>query len=149
MKKMNLLTFLAIIFLLTACSSSDSSNAAGAIKTMYKAALNHDVETFTRMVSDDVMDYYNPEDSMEDLRETINEAGGLAELKVLEISKDKLNEEMVKSFSEEFQNNWHFVVQDINQDEFLCWILVKGDRYYQVIYVEDLSQDEFLKESKK
>lgn len=142
MKKLLPVLFLSLL-LLVGCSGS---GPAQTVANLYKAAVDHDTETFVRIMShfeEDVIGY--EEEAMDDIASMAIDAGGIDKMNITEVNKNNIIDEASEFLTDEYGENWAVVSADLGDEVYFVWVLHELDGNYYVVSGDDLSKDEFLK----
>lgn len=145
MKKVLVVLASSLMFMLVGCSGGNG--AADTVKSMYKAAMDRDAETFAPIVSQ--MDGFegHEQEAMEEVAEMGFDAGGIEKMKIAEVKKDQLQSEVRDALNEEYGEDWSFVAAELGEEssEVFVWIMKEVDGKHYAVDADDLSPDEFLK----
>lgn len=131
-----------MLLLLGGCSSSNGPVTT--VENMYNAAVDRDIESFTKILSGfDGLSGYEQE-AMADLASDVIDLGGVSEMNITELEKDDLKDEFVDELNERF-NDWAIVSVELGEDYHYFWLLQKIDGEYYVIDGDDFKSEDVLK----
>ncbi|SDZ48831.1 hypothetical protein SAMN05421736_11481 [Evansella caseinilytica] len=142
--------FIILTLIISACSGEKAkqSSPEAAIKSLYTAALNNDLDTFTKIISNhEDFDSYYVQDALDAVKAHIVEYGGVSNLKITEIKRKDLLDEAAEDLDYWFGEDWSMVMEDYQDEDDLVhlWLLKKVDGLYYVIASEEFYKEEFLK----
>lgn len=147
MKKLLLIVAMAI--LLGACSNAGAtlrggSEAEKTVKKIYKAALEQDLDTFSRITSpiDGIEDEYD--EALAELAEIVHDEGGTEKLKFTEVKKEDIVDDAVEYCENTYENGWKVVMVSGDSYHFF-WLLDKVDGKYYAYEAGDWDFQEFFK----
>lgn len=105
---------LIFVFLLSACSSSSSSEQT--VKEWYEAALNQDIETFEQISSQYEKIRGRYVEASSDLAEIVHDLGGTENLEFKELNKGDIRKEVVGGLDSNYENGWTMVMVEPKKD---------------------------------
>ncbi|MHA6251524.1 hypothetical protein [Oceanobacillus sp. CAU 1775] len=139
MKKLIFILFLSI-FILTGCFNPI---AVSVIEDMYTAALMEEQEETLSYFSAEYLQEHSPDELSEELVEHVRYAGGIKLLNAVELTRNRLNEDIVAALEAAYDNNWYYVALDAGENEIMTWVIIKGSTQYEIVDGEKMTIDEY------
>lgn len=139
MKKISvLLIFLS--FILTGCLNPA---AVAIVENMYTEALMENDEAAASYFSTSYLETHPIEELAEELRVQVRYAEGVKLLNAIEVKQNRLNEDIVETLDETYQDEWHFIALDAPEDQIMTWIVLKTETKYEIVDGQLLAVEEY------
>lgn len=145
MKKL-LVLLLSIVVILTGCLNPASVRV---IEDMYTQALMEEEEAVATYFSDDILEEHPIEELTQELASHPRAVGGISLLNAAQLTRNRLQPDIVEELDEKYDEEWHFVVNDATEGEVMTWVLLKTPTQYLIVEGEKVSIEEYQEHIKK
>lgn len=139
MKRLSIVLLLSIL-LLTGCLNPISVSV---VEEMYTNALLENQENAAAYFTDEYLAENPPERLTEELAAHARSAGGVKSLNGIEVTKNRLNPELVKLYDEMFKDEWYYVAVQPDEKHIVAWIVLNKETQYEIAAGEKLTVKEY------
>lgn len=141
-----LLIIAGCVIMLSGCLNSV---AVKVVDDMYTNAIMEESETVEFYFSDEYFSQYPLDSLIEELASHMRHAGGVTLLNTIELTRNQLDENIVHELDEKYDEKWHFVVNDADDEHVMTWIVVKTSTQYEIVEGNKVTIKDYQDQIKK
>lgn len=133
------------VFLLTGCFNPASVSV---VEDMYGQALMENEAAVAAYFSEEFLSEHPIEELVEELAVQVRSVEGVKLLNAIELTRKRLNPEIVEELDEMYEERWHYVVNDAGGEDIMTWVVLKTSSQYEIVETEKVT-NEYYNESIK
>ena len=135
--------FLIIISLIGVLSGCLNPTSVRVVEDMYTKALLEDSDAVATYFSEEMLLERSAEELTEELAAHPRHVGGIPLLNATELTRNRLNPEIVEELDATYDEKWHFIVNDAAEGEVMTWIVIKTPSQYEIVAGEQITNTHY------